>query len=107
MQESVQPSAALRAKPNRKRKTVPTFTVNHATLTAGPSENEDLNSQAVPEVFSVASESEEEAIVPAVLSFNFEEAKRHLIQVDSRFEELFTKMACKPFEYLEQVHPFR
>lgn len=49
----------------------------------------------------------EGAFVPAVLTFDFEEAKRHLTQVDQRFEELFTKMKCKPFEHLEQVHPFR
>lgn len=52
-------------------------------------------------------EGSESAVVPAVLSFDFEEAKRHLIQVDHRFEDLFSKMKCKPFEQLEQVHPFR
>jgi hypothetical protein len=45
--------------------------------------------------------------VPAVLTFNYEEAKKHLIEVDHRFEDLFRKMKCKPFEQLEQVHPFR
>jgi DNA-3-methyladenine glycosylase II len=51
--------------------------------------------------------SEPEAFVPAMLSFDFEEAKRHLIEVDHRFEDLFSKMQCKPFQHLEQVHPFR
>jgi DNA-3-methyladenine glycosylase II len=51
--------------------------------------------------------SEPETLVPAMLSFNFEEAKRHLIDVDHRFEDLFSKMQCKPFQHLEQVHPFR
>ena len=46
-------------------------------------------------------------LVPAVLPFDFQEAKRHLIEVDHRFEDLFQRMACKPFEHLEQVHPFR
>lgn len=45
--------------------------------------------------------------VPAVLTFDFQEAKRHLIQADHRFEDLFQKMTCKPFEQLERVHPFR
>ncbi|KAE9411528.1 DNA glycosylase [Gymnopus androsaceus JB14] len=45
--------------------------------------------------------------VPAKLSFRFEEAKQHLINVDPRFEILFNKMCCKPFEQLETVHPFR
>jgi DNA-3-methyladenine glycosylase II len=45
--------------------------------------------------------------VPAVLTFDFQEAKRHLIQADHRFEDLFQKMTCKPFEQLERVNPFR
>jgi DNA-3-methyladenine glycosylase II len=46
-------------------------------------------------------------LVPAILSFDFEDAKQHLINVDARFEDVFAKMQCKPFEQLEQVHPFR
>lgn len=46
-------------------------------------------------------------LVPAILSFDFEEAKQHLINADARFEDIFNKMQCKPFEKLEQVHPFR
>ena len=45
--------------------------------------------------------------VPAILTFNFDEAMQYLIDVDSRFEDLFDKMPCKPFEHLEQLHPFR
>lgn len=47
------------------------------------------------------------ALMPAVLTFDFQEAKRHLIHADHRFEDLFQRMTCKPFEQLEQVHPFR
>ena len=46
-------------------------------------------------------------LVPAILSFDFDEAKQHLINADARFEDVFAKMQCKPFEQLEQVHPFR
>jgi DNA-3-methyladenine glycosylase II len=46
-------------------------------------------------------------LLAAVLSFDFEEAKQHLINADARFEDLFSKMPCKPFVHLEQVHPFR
>ena len=46
-------------------------------------------------------------LVPAILTFDFQEAKRHLIQADHRFEDLFQRMTCKPFEQLERVHPFR
>ncbi|KAG1730782.1 DNA glycosylase [Suillus lakei] len=49
----------------------------------------------------------EKTLVPAVLTFSFEEAKAHLIRADHRFEDIFTKLKCKPFEFLEQVHPFR
>jgi DNA-3-methyladenine glycosylase II len=45
--------------------------------------------------------------VPAVLSFSFQEAKQHLVNVDDRFQDLFDRLSCKPFEHLEQVHPFR
>jgi DNA-3-methyladenine glycosylase II len=45
--------------------------------------------------------------LPATLKFSFEEGKRHLITVDGRFEKLFKRIPCKPFEQLETVHPFR
>ncbi|KAI8972201.1 DNA glycosylase [Trametes punicea] len=48
-----------------------------------------------------------EELVPAVLTFSFEEAKAHLISVDPRFEEVFRRVKCKPFEHLERVDPFR
>ncbi|TFY63150.1 hypothetical protein EVJ58_g3421 [Rhodofomes roseus] len=47
------------------------------------------------------------ALVPAVLTFSFEEAKQYLIGVDRRFEEVFRRVKCKPFEHLERVDPFR
>lgn len=46
-------------------------------------------------------------LVPAQLTFTFEEAKNHLINVDPRFQILFDRLSCKPFERLETVHPFR
>ncbi|KAF9531614.1 DNA glycosylase [Crepidotus variabilis] len=52
-------------------------------------------------------EDEKTKLLPPVLSFDFEEAKEHLIETDHRFAELFTKMKCNPYEVLEQVHPFR
>ena len=51
--------------------------------------------------------SSDTTLVPAVLTFDFQEAKRHLIQADHRFEDLFQRMTCKPFEQLDRVHPFR
>ncbi|KAI0743612.1 DNA glycosylase [Daedaleopsis nitida] len=46
-------------------------------------------------------------LVPAVLTFSFEEAKQHLIGVDPRFEDVFRRVKCKPFEHLERLDPFR
>ncbi|KAI3618869.1 dna-3-methyladenine glycosidase [Moniliophthora roreri] len=50
---------------------------------------------------------EQPALVPSRLSFSFEEAKRHLVEADPRFEDLFERLKCTPFEELEMVHPFR
>lgn len=46
-------------------------------------------------------------LVSASLTFSFEKAKEHLIGVDHRFEDIFNKMTCRPFQQLERVHPFR
>lgn len=51
--------------------------------------------------------TEEQELLPAILSFSFDEAKKHLIKVDPRFEDLFAKLKCRPFEHLERVDPFR
>ncbi|KAG6899315.1 hypothetical protein C0993_011285 [Termitomyces sp. T159_Od127] len=48
-----------------------------------------------------------QSMVPALLTFSFEQGKKHLISVDHRFRDVFGKMQCKPFEHLEMVHPFR
>ena len=48
-----------------------------------------------------------EELVPAVLTFSFEDAKRHLIGADPRFQDMFGRVSCKPFEELERVDPFR
>jgi DNA-3-methyladenine glycosylase II len=50
---------------------------------------------------------EEQELVPAVLTFSFEDARSHLVSVDGRFADLFTKMKCRPFQNLERVDPFR
>ncbi|EPT04909.1 hypothetical protein FOMPIDRAFT_85468 [Fomitopsis schrenkii] len=47
------------------------------------------------------------ALVPAVLTFSFEDAKQHLIATDPRFEDVFRRLRCKPFEHLERIDPFR
>jgi DNA-3-methyladenine glycosylase II len=47
------------------------------------------------------------ALLPAVLSFSFDQAKQHLINVDGRFKDVFDKMQCRPFQQLQRIHPFR
>lgn len=50
---------------------------------------------------------ESQPSLPAALNFSYEDARAHLISVDSRFEAMFEKMACRPFVELERVEPFR
>ena len=77
-------------------------------LSATATTSEEESQVRAPPVPSPGpAEEEDTTFVPAVLTFDLEEAKHHLIQVDHRFEDLFTKMRCKPFQNLEQVHPFR
>ena len=45
--------------------------------------------------------------ITMTLSFSLAAAKKHLVAADGRFADLFHKLACKPFELLEPVHPFR
>lgn len=69
---------------------------------------QEVNAQAdSSQTTEVVNKDEELSLIPAVLTFDYEEAKKHLKGVDHRFEDLFAKMKCKPFERLEQVHPFR
>jgi DNA-3-methyladenine glycosylase II len=65
------------------------------TLSLPPFENASLDASDAPK------------ILPAALTFSFEDAKEHLIQADPRFAGLFARLGCKPFEQLERVEPFR
>ena len=46
-------------------------------------------------------------LLPAKLTFSFDEAKAHLIKSDSRFADVFARQMCKPFEKLDRVEPFK
>lgn len=50
---------------------------------------------------------EDATVIPAKLSFSFEDAKTHLIGADNRFQEMFATIQCKPFEALEPLDPFK
>ena len=60
-----------------------------------------------PLVTTLIPEDIADALVPATLTFSLGKAKEHLIRVDDRFEDIFDKIPCKPYENLEQFHPFR
>lgn len=56
---------------------------------------------------SITQSATETQVLPAVLSFSFAAAKQHLIDIDARFQDIFNKLPCRPFEHLERVDPFR
>ncbi|KAK0212694.1 DNA glycosylase [Desarmillaria ectypa] len=85
-----------------KRKT-PTSTKDN---TKKPKTAQEAVEQQIPPVVSPSSGAAP-VLIPAQLSFSFEDAKQHLISADPRFEDIFGKLKCTPFEVLEQVHPFR
>ncbi|KAF7361910.1 DNA-3-methyladenine glycosidase [Mycena venus] len=62
-----------------------------------------------PDIPVTSGTTSEPDFVPAdaVLTFSFEDAKEHLINADHRFEDVFAKLECTPFQKLETVHPFR
>lgn len=46
-------------------------------------------------------------MIPAALTFSFEAAKQHLISADSRFDDVFKRLPCGPYEKLDPVDPFK
>lgn len=62
--------------------------------------------EGVPQLLIPPSEEELKPL-PTELKFSLEDAKNHLIQVDYRFGDVFSRLPCKPFETLEGIHPFR
>ncbi|KZT10642.1 DNA glycosylase [Laetiporus sulphureus 93-53] len=71
------------------------------------SEDAVIASGTIAALTPIPAAGDEQALVPAVLTFSFEHAKEHLIRVDRRFEDVFQRLKCKPFEHLERVDPFR
>ncbi|KAI9068248.1 DNA glycosylase [Trametes sanguinea] len=95
------PAEAAQKKPRTAKKTA-------KTAVAPPSGSKSAQATPVAAVVPTPLPNPDgEELVPAVLTFSFEEAKRHLINVDPRFEEVFRRVKCRPFEHLERVDPFR
>ncbi|KAJ7218071.1 DNA glycosylase [Mycena pura] len=72
-----------------------------------PQTPKKLKAARVPTGSSGTAAEPEFVPADAVLTFSFEDAKKHLINADHRFEDIFNKLPCTPFQQLEQVHPFR
>ncbi|KAH7339839.1 DNA glycosylase [Rhizoctonia solani] len=62
---------------------------------------------ALPELPLYVEPPYDPVLIPAKLTFSFEEAKQHLIKADGRFESIFRELKCRPFEQLEPVDPFQ
>lgn len=75
--------------------------------TAEPSEAANVSAINTARVPLPLQQDEGNTFLPAVLTFSFESAKEHLINVDTRFRDVFNKLPCRPFEHLESVDPFR
>ncbi|GJE94973.1 DNA glycosylase [Phanerochaete sordida] len=61
----------------------------------------------VRHITPVPAEGDAEPLVPAELTFEFADAKQHLVRADPRFADVFDRLKCRPFEHLERVDPFR
>lgn len=88
--------------PRRKRTTVASGSPSAKGRGKKPS-----GSTVVPALLPVVEDHYKPVMIPAALSFSFEEAKKHLIKADSRFQRIFAELPCRPFEHLEPVDPFQ
>ncbi|KDR75915.1 hypothetical protein GALMADRAFT_140495 [Galerina marginata CBS 339.88] len=105
--QNTDPDVQVKTKTTRNHKVDPTY-ATEVKKSSKPMIDINAQASASSAISSgIADDSEAESFVPAVLSFDFEDAKKCLIEVDQRFDDLFSKMTCKPFQQLEQVHPFR
>ena len=97
--EAASGASSSPAKKQRKGRQAATST--SATTRKSP---QDTNEITRPQPVNTSGEV---SFLPAALTFSFDEAKDHLVRVDPRFEDLFTKLKCRPFEHLERIDPFR
>ena len=72
--------------------------------TANGTNGNATNDLSVSDRYTVSDQS---TFLPAKLTFSFDDARSHLVNADTRFEDLFTKMKCRPFEHLARMDPFR
>ena len=70
-------------------------------------ETNDSTTPTVPFEIPPPGDSFSAELLPAKLTFSFEDAKNHLIAADPRFANIFSRLPCKPYEKLERIEPFR
>jgi DNA-3-methyladenine glycosylase II len=93
--------------PTPLRTPTPRKKAKNGATTASPVGAPETPVKPIP-VFQLSDASlDPSRMIPGKLSFAFEDAKKHLISVDQRFETLFERLICKPFQNLEPVDPFR
>ncbi|KAG8898956.1 hypothetical protein FRC00_002105 [Tulasnella sp. 408] len=107
------PKPSLKRKKSLKDNDEPAAPAKKKSTTFKPgtdavSDEENVSSASAPEAISVTSGPAPKAdVIPATLTFDFAEAKSHLINADARFEKLFSKLKCRPYQELDAVEPFR
>ena len=99
------PVKVSRKASNTKKTTTPASKSSAATPAAvNGSAGSATNELSVSDRYTVSDQS---TFLPAKLTFSFEDARSHLISADARFDDLFSKMKCRPFEQLARMDPFR
>jgi DNA-3-methyladenine glycosylase II len=90
---------------NKSKRKAPSEPSKHSTQKK--SRQVPASTQAIPS--APESNGVETSVLPPALpkGFSFQEARRHLINADGRFEDIFDKLLCRPFENLEQNDPFK
>ena len=91
---------------SKKKKEASKAAVNLANSAVAEGDSEPVSAEPV-QAIPTPIPSSAVALLPAKLTFSFEEAKKHLIEADFRFADVFLRLPCRPFEKLERVEPFR
>ncbi|KLO19484.1 DNA glycosylase [Schizopora paradoxa] len=105
-------SATATPKPSASRKSSKASSVKRTTSKTKPEDGDGEATQVesstqIPVPADLSELYSAPTFLPTVLSFSLEDAKKHLIEADPRFEDIFDRLQCRPFEELERVDPFR
>lgn len=116
-EERTENSVAQTAKTTKRKATATTKSTGRKKTRVAEDEERDTDASSMPappvadpathHINPVIEDGGTKVLVPAELCFSFEEAKQHLIKADPRFEDVFSRLGCRPFEKLERLDPFR